>query len=279
MIAHFLVTPPQTPSHICPPHFPFTSMRVLPIHPPSPTLPLQHPPMLGHQISTRSRASSPIDVRQGHLLYMYLEPWIPLCTLLGWWSRPWEHWMIQPADVVLPMGLQSPSTPLVLPPAPPPGSPSSVWWFGSKHPHLHWSVVGWTFQGTVIPGSCQQAPPGNSNGVRVWCLQTGWIARWGGPQMDIPSVSDPFFFVPVFPLDRNISGWKTLRWVGGPIPRLGVHACLLEVVSTGSISPSMSAFWLRLFLLGPQSLSLPWLLGPSSGYPQFLIPQPSNSTK
>ena len=38
--------------------------------------------------------------------------------------------------------------------------------------------------------------------------------------MDIPSVSVPFS-VPVVPLDKNISGLKTLIWVGGPTSRLG----------------------------------------------------------
>ena len=68
--------------------------------------------MLGHQASTEPRASPPIDAGQEHpLLYMYLEPWIPRCTLLGCWSSSWEHWVVWAADVVLPMGLQSPSTP------------------------------------------------------------------------------------------------------------------------------------------------------------------------
>ena len=117
MISHFEFTPPQNPyptpslSSLT-----FASMRVL--HPLScPRVSNLH----------RTRASPPIAVRQGHpLLHMYLEPWLPPCTLLGWWSSPWEHWVIWPADVVLPMGLQTPSTPPVLLPAPPPGSLSSV---------------------------------------------------------------------------------------------------------------------------------------------------------
>jgi hypothetical protein len=38
--------------------------------------------------------------------------------------------------------------------------------------------------------------------------------------VDFPSVSAPFFD-PVFPLDRNNSGLKTLRLVDGSIPQLG----------------------------------------------------------
>jgi hypothetical protein len=45
---------------------------------------------------------------------------------------------------------------------------------GFKHLHLHWSVAGQISQGAVTPGSCQQVPLGNSNGVRVGvCRQDG----------------------------------------------------------------------------------------------------------
>ena len=91
--------------------------------------------MLGHQTSTGPRASPLTDVRQSHpLLLKYLEPWIAPYTLFGWWSSPWEHWVVWPANVLLPMGLQSPSDPPVLLPAPPPGSLSSVWWLAPSIP-------------------------------------------------------------------------------------------------------------------------------------------------
>jgi hypothetical protein len=67
-------------------------------------------------------------------------------------------------------------------------------------------------QETAIPGSCQQVLFIISQSVRFWCLQMWWIPRWGGIWMDFASVSAPFFFVPVFPLDSNISGLKFLRW-------------------------------------------------------------------
>lgn len=51
----------------------------------------------------------------------------------------------------------------------------------------------------------------------AWCLQTWWISRWVGPQMTLPSVSAPFF-VPVLPLDRNISGLKNFEVGGWPLP-------------------------------------------------------------
>jgi hypothetical protein len=124
------VTPPQTlhPTSALS-LFPFASLplRCFPNHPSSPAPLLQHPPTLGHQTSRRPRTSPSIDVRQGHpLLHMYLEPWIPLSIPLGWWFSLWEHWVAWPANFVLPMGLQSPFTPLILPPAPPPGFPSSA---------------------------------------------------------------------------------------------------------------------------------------------------------
>ena len=124
MISHFLVIPPQTPFPLPPfPPSPLPLWGCSPIHPPSPAPPLQHPPMLAHETSTESRASPSIDVSQGYpLLPMYLEPWIPPYTLLHWLSSPWEYRMAWLSDVVLPMRLQSPSAPLVLPPTPPQGS-------------------------------------------------------------------------------------------------------------------------------------------------------------
>ena len=93
---------------------------------------------------------------------------------------------------------------------------------GPKHPHLHWSGADRTSQGTAIPGSCQQAPLSNSISVWVWCLQTDKMDLQVWCSLDGTSISlYAIFFVPVFPLDRNISGLKTLRWVGGPIPQLG----------------------------------------------------------
>jgi hypothetical protein len=49
-----------------------------------------------------------IDVRQGPpLLHMYLEAWITPCTRLGRWSSHWEHWVVWPVNIVLPIGLKS----------------------------------------------------------------------------------------------------------------------------------------------------------------------------
>jgi hypothetical protein len=48
----------------------------------------------------------------------------------------------------------------------------------------------------------------------------GWIPRWDGLWMAFPSVSAPVFDS-VFPLDRNISGLKSLNFVGGLISQVG----------------------------------------------------------
>jgi hypothetical protein len=80
-------------------------------YPPTHSQPL-HSPALGHQVFRGPRASSHIDVPQGHsLLNMWLEPLAPPCILLCWWIRPCELWFV---DFVLPMELQTPSTPSFL---------------------------------------------------------------------------------------------------------------------------------------------------------------------
>jgi hypothetical protein len=50
-----------------------------------------------------------------------------------------------------------------------------------------------------------------------------------------PSASASIF-APAFPLDRNNSGLKMFRLVNGPFHNWG-HAFLLEMVSSGSLSP------------------------------------------
>ena len=93
-------------------------------HSPTPASLSWHSPTLGHPAFTGPRASPPIDAWQGHpLLHMRLEPWVPPCVLFGWWFSPWELWGVWLVDiVVLPMGLQTPSAPSVLPLTPPLGS-------------------------------------------------------------------------------------------------------------------------------------------------------------
>jgi hypothetical protein len=58
-----------------------------------------------------------------------------------------------------------------------------------------------------------------------------------GQSLDGLSFSLCSIFLPAFPLDRDNSGLKNLRWVGDFNPPLGDHIYLLEVVSSCYISP------------------------------------------
>jgi hypothetical protein len=80
--------------------------------------------------------------------------------------------------------------------------PCSVQWLAVSFCIYIGSGSGRASQGTAIPGSCQQVLLSISNSVWVWCLQMGWIPRWGRIRMVFSSVSDPLF-VPSFPLDRK----------------------------------------------------------------------------
>ena len=67
--------------------------------------------------------------------------------------------------------------------------------------------------------------------------------------------------------------WVKKHWDGWMVPFLNQGPCL----STGGglnrfYFPLHWEFQLKSTLLGPGSLMFPWCLGPSSGYPQFLIP-------
>jgi hypothetical protein len=58
---------------------------------------------------------------------------------------------------------------------------------GCEHLCLHLSGSGRASPGIAIPCSCQQALLGISSSIWVWCLQMGWIPRWGGLWMVFPS--------------------------------------------------------------------------------------------
>jgi hypothetical protein len=87
---------------------PFAFIRVVP-----------HLPTLSHPTTTASPYAGASNLHRTKSLSshwcqtgsssatspLHLEPWIPPCTLLGWWSSPWDHWVIWPADIVLPLGL------------------------------------------------------------------------------------------------------------------------------------------------------------------------------
>jgi hypothetical protein len=71
---------------------------------------------------------------QGHsLLHVWLEPWLPLYVLFGWWFRPVSSgasgWLI---FLLFFMRLQTPSPPSVLSLTPPLGTPCSVQWLAES---------------------------------------------------------------------------------------------------------------------------------------------------
>ena len=112
---------------------------------------------------------------------------------------------------------------------------------GSQLPHLHLSIADQISQETGTLGSCQKGPLDHGNSVGFGICRHDGCPRWGSPCLTLPSVLVPFF-VPVHPLDRNISRLKTVRWEGSPIPQPRGCAYLLEVKSTGSICPFSEHF-------------------------------------
>jgi hypothetical protein len=66
----------------------------------------------------------------------------PSCVFFGWFS-PWELWLVD--TVVVPMGLQTPSAPLVLPLTPSLASPCSVWRLAASIRTSIWSGSGRPF--------------------------------------------------------------------------------------------------------------------------------------
>ena len=111
-----------------PPKIPNLSLLPLLTIPLSPSSLSWHSPIMGLLAFLGTRASLPFDVQQCHpLLHIQLEPWVPPCVLFGWWFSLWELWGVWLVNIVaLPMGLQIPSAPSVLPLTPPLGSLYSV---------------------------------------------------------------------------------------------------------------------------------------------------------
>jgi hypothetical protein len=146
---------------------------------------------------------------------MQLEQWFPPCVFLDWCFRPWELWLVD--SVALPVGLQILSAPLFLSLNSSIADPMLSPMVGCEHLSLYWLSFGKASQETAITGSCQQALLGICDRVCVWSLYMGWILRWGSLWMAFPSVSAPHF-VSVFPLDRSLSGLKSLEISVWPHP-------------------------------------------------------------
>ena len=125
----------------------------------------------------------------------------------------------------------------------------------------YWSGSGRFSQESAVSDSHHQARLGSCNSVWVCCLHVGWI---------FPSVSAPLF-VPLVPLDRNSSGLKFWRWVGGPTPQSGTMPNLW-ICSQQVLPPFCWMFQLMSSTWGPERLLLSWHLGVSCCYPQFPIP-------
>jgi hypothetical protein len=182
---------PNPPSH---PPLPFASMRVLP-HPPTYSFltTLAFPFTLGC-IKPPQDQGPPLPLMPDKAILYYIRSWshwslhvysllgglVPESSVEGWW---WGF--VQLVGIVLPVGLQSPSAPSVLPLTHlSPRAQSDIW----LYLHVHWSGAGRVSQRTSLPGSCQQALLG-----RVWCLHVGWIPRWGRLWMAFPSYSATSF--------------------------------------------------------------------------------------
>jgi hypothetical protein len=100
----------------------------------------------------------------------------------------------------------------------------------------------------------------------VWC-STVRINPQVGKSLDGPFFSFCSIFCPCSSFAEEHFWVKNFEMGMWSHLLTGGRAYLLEVVSTGSISSSL----LKSFLLGPGSLSFPWHLRLSSGYPYFLI--------
>jgi hypothetical protein len=121
MLSSFLASPVKIPYCITPISVPHPS------HSHSRSL---YFPILGHRTFTGSKASPPINDLLGHpLLHIHLEPHVPTCVFFDWWfssKELWGYWLV--IIDVPPMGLQTPSSPWVLPLAPFLGTMCSVQW-------------------------------------------------------------------------------------------------------------------------------------------------------
>lgn len=194
----------------------------------------------------------------------YIYPWShgsSSCILLGGWYSFWENW--GPNQLTL------------------------FFLWGCDHPLLlqffhqlpHWGPCtqsdGWDQASKSALVRCWQNLPGNSL-TRFLTANASWkqqqcqglmsadrIDPHVGQSLDGPFFSLCSIFLPVFPLDRNISWLKTLRWVGSPIPGLGVLPSYWRW-SIQVLSPRQCAFQLKSSTCGPGNLWLPCCLGPPS---------------
>jgi hypothetical protein len=119
----FLVSSPQIPYPL-----PFFSMRML--YHPLPPHPFSMPLCSCNKFPQEQRPPLLLIPDKAFLCYICIGnhglPPQPPCILFGWWFSPWELLVVQIVDIVLPVGLQSPTAPSILPLVLPLGSPDSV---------------------------------------------------------------------------------------------------------------------------------------------------------
>jgi hypothetical protein len=126
----YVIPLPGIPSAIPPKRpLPPASMRVLPYLPTHPLLPHCPSIPLLRGIKPPQGQGLPLSLMPDKAVLCYICSWNPgpLHVYFGWWFRPWELWRICLVGIVdLPMGLQTPSAPSVLPLTPPLGTPCSA---------------------------------------------------------------------------------------------------------------------------------------------------------
>ena len=142
---------------------------------------------------------------------------------------------------------------------------------GSKQLPLLWSVADQTSPGAATLGYCSPAPLDHSNSVGFGVCRHD--VSPGGAIPGWPFLHLFHIFVPVLPLDWNISGKKTnkqtnkpWRWVGGLIPGLGAVPIYWRRFPQVLSAPSLC---IMAFVIpfSPGILIFLWCLRLSSSYP------------
>ena len=105
---------------------------------------------------------------------MYLEPWIPpYVSLVGGLVSGRELWVVQSVDIVLPMGLQTPLAPSVLPLTPPLVLPHSVQCLAVCIHICIGQALAEPLRGQLYQAPVSKPLLGINNSDWVWYLQVG----------------------------------------------------------------------------------------------------------
>lgn len=166
---------------------------------------------------------------------MYLESWVPPYALLFGDLVPGRSG--DPVCWYSSYGVAIPFSSFIPSPCSSIGIPGISMMFGCEYLHLYWSGAGRTPHERAIPGYCQQVLLGNSNSVRD-LLSADGMDPWLGRHLDNLSFSFCYiFFCPCPSFGQKhfwIKNFEMGRWSH---PSIGGNYYLLEVVSTGFISP------------------------------------------